>query len=159
MELTIEGVLSCPLGLVNHSSNMRVMPSLQKVKGKWREGLLAPNEAFHLSGSRDDDNGGWVRLIPIGNMDGRGRGGSGRGDVSSTTVVTLIMTGVRWGGLFSSEGGTMVEWEAFSIFMSGDLTPCMDQSITGDGGGGMNKGGGEFSWFGEGLVPVDLFVG
>jgi hypothetical protein len=79
--------------------------------------------------------------------------------MSSMMVVTLIMTGMRGGGLSFSEGGTVVEWEVFLIFMSGDLTPCMDQSIAGDGGGGINKGGGEFSWSGEGLVPVDLFVG
>jgi hypothetical protein len=137
------------------------MPSPRKVKGEWREGLLAPNEAFRLSGGQDDDDGGWVGLI--WNTDGRGKGGFRRGDVSSMTVVTVITMGVVIAackrGLFPSEGGTVVDREAFSIFVSGDLTPCMDRSIVRDGGGGMNKGGGEFSWSGEGLVPVDLFVG
>jgi hypothetical protein len=77
-------------------------------------------------------------------MDGRGKGG-GRGDVSSTTVVTFISMGVvaatSKGGLLPSKGGTVADWEQFSISVSGDLTLCMDRSIIRDGGGGMNKGG------------------
>src|SRR5947208_11163856 len=46
----------------------------------------------------------------------------------------------------------------FLISMSGLLTPCIDQSITGDSGGGMNKGGGEFSWSGEGVIKIELSV-
>ena len=88
--------------------------------------------------------------------DGRGKGGFGREDVSSTTVVALSIAGVRRGGLLFSEGGAVIDREAFAIFVSGDLTPYVDRSIAGDSGGGMNKGGGEFSCSGEGVVPVDL---
>jgi hypothetical protein len=44
----------------------------------------------------------------------------------------------------------------FVIFVSGLLTPCVDQSIAGDGGSGMYKGGGEFFWLGEGDVAVEF---
>jgi hypothetical protein len=49
--------------------------------------------------------------------------------------------------------------ERFSILVSEDLTPCIDQSIIGKGGGGMNKGGGEFSFSDDGAVEYKLSRG
>jgi hypothetical protein len=57
------------------------------------------------------------------------------------------------------KSGVLVAADMFSISMSGLLGPCIDRSIAGDSGGGMNKGGGEFSWSGEGVVPVDPLCG
>jgi hypothetical protein len=81
--------------------------------------------------------------------------GSGRGEVSSITLTVSIVTIGSWGFSFK-KSGVFITPDRFSISMSGLLGPCVDRSITGDGGGGMNKGGGEFSWSGEGVVPVEL---
>jgi hypothetical protein len=80
---------------------------------------------------------------------------SGRGDVSSITVMVLIITTGGRRGAFK-ESGVFVTPDMFSIPMSGLLSPCVDRPVTGEGGGGMSKGGGEFSCSGEGVVPVDL---
>ena len=79
---------------------------------------------------------------------------SGRGDVLLIMVMMSIVTAGGWRGLFK-KSGVLVTPDMFSIFMSGLLGPSVDRSIVGDGGGGVNKGGGEFSWSGEGVVPVD----
>src|SRR5947208_7816800 len=80
--------------------------------------------------------------------------GLGRGDVSLITTAVSVVTAVRRMAAFK-ESGVFVAADKFLIFVSGLLGPSVDQPIAGDGGGGMNKGGGEFSWFGEGVIPVD----
>jgi hypothetical protein len=75
--------------------------------------------------------------------------------VSSITVTVSIVTTGGWRVTFK-KSGVFVTPDMFSISVSGLLTPSVNRTISGDGGGGMNKGGGEFSWFGEGVVPVDL---
>jgi hypothetical protein len=83
---------------------------------------------------------------------------SGRGDVSSITIaVSFIAVGGR--RVSFKKSGVFVAPDMFSISMSGLLGPCVDRPIAGDGGGGMNKGGGEFSCSGEGVVPVDPSCG
>src|SRR5947208_8763787 len=77
------------------------------------------------------------------------------GDVSSITVSVFIVTTGTCRAAFK-ESGVFVTPDMFSISMSGLLSPSIDRPVTGEGGGGMNKGGGEFSWVGEGVVPVDL---
>jgi hypothetical protein len=80
--------------------------------------------------------------------------GSGRGDVSSImSAVSIVTAGTR--RVAFKESGVFVAADRFSISMSGLLGPSIDRSIIGDGGGGMNKGGGEFSCSGEGVVPVE----
>jgi hypothetical protein len=69
-----------------------------------------------------------------------------------------IVAAGGWRLLFK-KSGVFVTPDKFSISMSGLLGPCVDRSIAGDSGGGMNKGGGEFSCSGEGVVPVDLSWG
>jgi hypothetical protein len=74
--------------------------------------------------------------------------------VSSITIaVSVIAAG--GGRTAFKKSGVFVAADRFSIFVSGLLGPSIDRSIVGEGGGGMNKGGGEFSWFGEGVVPVE----
>jgi hypothetical protein len=81
--------------------------------------------------------------------------GSGRGDVSSITVaVFVVAAGTRRTSFKKS--GVFVAPDTFSISMSGLLSPSIDRPVAGEGGGGMNKGRGEFSCSGEGVVPVDL---
>jgi hypothetical protein len=81
--------------------------------------------------------------------------GSGRGDVSSITVTVFIVTAGTCRAAFK-ESGVLVAPDSFSISVSGLLSPAADRPVAGEGGGGMNKGGGEFSCLGEGVVPVDL---
>jgi hypothetical protein len=69
-------------------------------------------------------------------------------------AVSIIGTGSRTAAF--KESGVFVAPDMFLISMSGLLSPSIDRPISGDGGGGMNKGGGEFSCSGEGVVPVDL---
>ena len=52
----------------------------------------------------------------------------------------------------------MVVGQRFVMLVSGDRTPSIDQSISIACLSGMYKGGGEFSWSDEGLVPVDDIV-
>jgi hypothetical protein len=75
--------------------------------------------------------------------------------VSSITVTVSIVTTGVWRAAFK-KSGVLVAPDSFSILVSGLLTPCVDRPVAGEGGGGMNKGGGEFSCSGEGVVPVDL---
>jgi hypothetical protein len=84
--------------------------------------------------------------------------GSGRGDVSSITVAMLIVGAGSRTAAFK-ESGVLVASDMFSISVSGLLRPRVDRPVAGDGGGGMYKGGGEFSWFGEGVIPVDPSCG
>jgi hypothetical protein len=132
-----------------------VIPDSLNVRGKCMVVELGPNEKVLISGRWDGDNWWWVRVVCNG--DGslwRVSDRLGRGDVSLITVMVLIITsGGR--GLSFEEWGVLVGADMFLISMSGLLGPCIDRSITGDGGGGMNKGGGEFSWSGEGVVPVE----
>jgi hypothetical protein len=79
----------------------------------------------------------------------------GRGDVSSITVTVFIITAGTRRASFK-ESGVLVAPDSFSILMSGLLSPPADRPVAGEGGGGMNKGGGEFSCSGEGVIPVDL---
>jgi hypothetical protein len=81
--------------------------------------------------------------------------GSGRGDVSSMTVTVSIITAGGWRRAVK-ECGVLVAPDSFSISMSGLLSPAADRPVIGEGGGGMNKGGGEFSCSGEGVVPVEF---
>jgi hypothetical protein len=81
--------------------------------------------------------------------------GSGRGDMSSITVTVFIVTAGTCRVAFK-KSGVLVAPDSFSISMSGLLSPSTDRPVAGEGGGGMNKGGGEFSWSGEGVVPVEL---
>jgi hypothetical protein len=75
--------------------------------------------------------------------------------VSSITIAVLIVAaGIRMAAF--KESRVFVASDMFSISMSGLLGLCIDRSIGGEGGGGMIKGGGEFSCSGEGVVPVDL---
>jgi hypothetical protein len=71
--------------------------------------------------------------------------------------ITVTMSAITAGGgrVLFKECGVFVAADMFSILMSGLLGPCIDRSIAGDGSGGMNKGGGEFSWSGEGVVLVE----
>jgi hypothetical protein len=71
----------------------------------------------------------------------------------SSTTVFIVTAGTRR-GLFK-ESRVFVAPDMFSISVSGLLSPSVDQPVSGDGGGGMNKGGGEFSCSGEGVIPVD----
>jgi hypothetical protein len=80
---------------------------------------------------------------------------AGRGDMLSITTVVSIVTTGGWRVAFK-KSGVFVTPDMFLISMSGLLSPSVDRPVAGDGGGGMNKGGGEFSWSGEGVVPVDL---
>ena len=67
---------------------------------------------------------------------------------------SLSFTGVTWG-----EGGWNVEsCEGFTISTCGDLTLDADWSILIECLSDMNKGGGEFSLFNKGSVPVELIV-
>ena len=68
----------------------------------------------------------------------------GRGDVLSM-MVALTIAGTRGGGSLSEKCGVVVGPERFAISISALLSLCIDRSIAGDGGGGMYKGGGEFS--------------
>jgi hypothetical protein len=70
-----------------------------------------------------------------------------------TIAVSFVATGIRTAAF--KESWVFVAPDMFSISMSGLLSPSVDRPVAGDGGGGMNKGGGEFSWFGEGVVPVE----
>ena len=79
---------------------------------------------------------------------------SGRGEVSSITLTVSIVTTGGWRAAFK-KSGVFVAPDMFSISMSGLLGPCIDRFIIRDDGGGMYKGGGEFSWLGEGVVPVE----
>jgi hypothetical protein len=56
-------------------------------------------------------------------MDGRGKGGFGRGDMSLMMVVALIMAGVRRGGLGLTVCRVVEGPKRFSIPVSGLLTP------------------------------------
>ena len=67
--------------------------------------------------------------------------------------------GVSFAGAIWGEGGWDVgSCEGFAMFLSGDLTPDDDRSISPECLGGMNKGGGEFSLSDEGGVLVELIV-
>jgi hypothetical protein len=81
--------------------------------------------------------------------------GSGRGDVSSITATVLIVATGTCRAAFK-KSGVFVAPDSFSILVSGLLTPSIDRPVAGEGGGGMNKGGGEFSCSGEGVVLIDL---
>ena len=72
---------------------------------------------------------------------------------SITVAMSIIGTGSRTAAF--KESGVLVAPDSFAISVSGLLRPRVDRPVAGDGGGGMYKGGGEFSWFGEGVVPVD----
>jgi hypothetical protein len=80
---------------------------------------------------------------------------SGRGDVSSIMIAVSIVTIGFWRTAFK-KSRVLVAPDSFSIVVSGLLSPSADRPVAGEGGGGMNKGGGEFSCSGEGVVPVDL---
>ena len=75
--------------------------------------------------------------------------------MSSITVSVFIVTTGTCRAAFK-KSGVLVAPDSFSISMSGLLSPSIDRPVAGEGGGGMNKGGGEFSCSGEGVVPVDL---
>ena len=98
----------------------------------------------------------WIR-------EGGNAGCWSNGDISSTSVVTVIVGGARVdgisSGIFWGEGGWDVgSCEGFAMSFRGDLTPDEDRSISLECLGGMNKGGGEFSLSDEGGVPVELIV-
>jgi hypothetical protein len=144
------------IGLSPSLCNLELVPDSLNVRGEWKAVVLGPNEEVLVSGGRDGNDWGRVRVV----WDGEGSlwsvtWGSGRGDVSLIMVTVFIITaGSR--AAASKESGVFVTPDTFSISMSGLLSPSIDRPIAGEGGGGMNKGGGEFSWSGEGVVPVDL---
>jgi hypothetical protein len=69
---------------------------------------------------------------------------AGRGDMLSIMTAVLIITTGGWRVAFK-KSGVFVTPVMFSILMSGLLSLSVDRPVAGDGGGGMNKGGGEFS--------------
>ena len=96
-------------------------------------------------------------------VDGGSAGCWRRGHISSTNVVMVTAGGARVDGVSSSvfwgEGGCDVgSCKGFTMSLSGDLTPDEDRSVSLECLGGMNKGGGEFSLFDEGGVPVELII-
>ena len=104
---------------------------------------------------------GWDRIWI---WDGGRAGCWRRGDISSTSVVTMTgggarVDGVSFAGAIWGEGGWDIgSCEGFAMSLRGDLTPDEDRSISLECLGGMNKGGGEFSLSDEGGVPVELIV-
>ena len=97
-------------------------------------------------------------------MEDGGRAGCWRrGDILSTSVMTVTVGGARVdsvsSGVFWGERGRDVgSCEGFAMSLRGDLTPDEDRSISLECLGGMNKGGGEFSLSDESGVPVELIV-
>jgi hypothetical protein len=152
----IEDDVLGPVGLPPSLCDLVLIPDSLNIRGEWKAVVLGPNEEVLVSGGRDGDD--WGRVRVVWNGDGSlwsVTWGSGRGDRSSTTVTVFIVTaGSR--AVASKESGVFVAPDTFSILMSGLLSPSIDRPVAGEGGGGMNKGGGEFSWSGEGVVPVDL---
>jgi hypothetical protein len=159
IELAIEGALSIPIRSPLSLFDLILISDSLNVRGEWEAVGLGPNEEVLLSGGWDWNDGRGIRVVWNGEGSlWRLSDGFGRGDVSSTTV-TLIMAGMRGGGSSSEECGVFVGPERFTISMSGLLSLCVDRSIAGDSGGGMYKGGGEFSWFDPGVIPIDLSWG
>ena len=97
-------------------------------------------------------------------VDGGRAGCWRRGDISSTSVVTVTVGGARvdgvsFAGVIWGEGGWDVgSCEGFAMSLRGDLTPDDERSVSLECLGGMNKGGGEFSLSDESGVPVELIV-
>jgi hypothetical protein len=156
MELAIEDALSRSIRLPLSSFNLIGIPDLLNVTGEWVVVVLGPREKVLISGGRDVDD--WGRVRVVWNGEGslwRVTCGSGRGEVSSITLTVSIITTGGW-RLSFKESGVFVTPDRFSIPVSGLLGPRIDRSIVGEGGGGMSKGGGEFSCSGEGVVPVEF---
>jgi hypothetical protein len=155
IELGLEDALSVFIGLSLALFNLILVPDSLNIRGEWAAVSLGPNEEVLVSGGWDQDDWGRVRVVWSGEGSlWRWRCGSGRGDVSSIMVTVSIITAGSRRAAFK-KSGVFVAADRFLILVSGLLSPCINRSIAGDGSGGMNKGGGEFSCSGEGVIPVD----
>jgi hypothetical protein len=152
----IEDDVLTSIGLSPSLRDLVLVSDPLNVRGEWKAVVFGPYEEVLVSGGRDVDDWGRVRVVRNGEGSlWRVMCGSGRGDVSSITVTVSIVTVGGWSRAVK-ECGVFVAPDSFSISVSGLLSPAADRPVAGEGGGGMNKGGGEFSWSGEGVVPVDL---
>ena len=129
-------MLSCPSGPLILSSSVRGTSGVLSRCPSARRNGSDPYIALLLSGRWEEDEfGGWRR-----------------GE-------RLLVVGIRNGGVIIVLGVIPGE-ERFCSLLSSNLTSDAVHAIWIEGGGGMNRGGGELSCLDKGLAPVELlFLG